>query len=155
MNIDTSINAKQTVSFKDLINLKLKVKISEGLIDINETSLSWSDDIDFKISDSLLYIKDNNLILDAFISMKIHDYNEVYKFFQTPRNYRKEIKKIEFNLNYNFDQFTAKLNDIKIDNLFNKKINKNLNQLILNDNMLQNRIYFKNLMQKVIKYYAG
>ena len=155
LNIDTSINAKQTVSFKDLINLKLKVKISEGLIDINETSLSWSDDIDFKISDSLLYIKDNNLILDAFISMKIHDYNEVYKFFQTPRNYRKEIKKIEFNLNYNFDQFTAKLNDIKIDNLFNKKINKNLNQLILNDNMLQNRIYFKNLMQKVIKHYAG
>jgi len=32
---------------------------------------------------------------------------------------------------------------------------KNLNQLILNDNMLQNRIYFKNLMQKVIKHYAG
>ena len=153
--VNTSINAKKIAFFRDLINLELKVKISEGLIDINETSLSWLDNIDFKISDSLLYMKDNNLILDAFISMKIHDYNEVYKFFQTPRNYRKEIKKIEFNLNYNFDQFTAKLNDIKIDNLFNKKINKNLKQLILNDNKLQNRIYFKNLMQKVIKHYAG
>ena len=115
LNINTSINAKEIASFKDLINLELKAKISEGLIDINETSFSWLDNIDFKISDSLLYIKDNNLFLDAFISMKINDYKEVYKFFQTPRNYRKEIKKIEFNLNYNFDQFTAKLNDIKVD----------------------------------------
>ena len=54
-------------------------------------------------------MKDNNLFLDAFITININDYNKVYKFFQTPRNYRKQIKKIEFNLNYNFDQFTIKL----------------------------------------------
>ena len=155
LNINTSFNAKKIESFKDLINLELKVKISEGLIDINETSFSWLDNIDFKISDSLLYIKDNNLVLDAFILMKINDHNEVYKFFQTPRNYRKEIKKIEFNLNYNFDQFTAKLNDIKVDNLIDKKVNINLNKLILKDSKLQNRIYFKNLMKQVIKHYAG
>ena len=78
-----------------------------------------------------------------------------YKFFQTPRNYRKQIKKIEFNLNYNFDQFTVKLDDIKIDDLINKEVNKNLNLLILKDNKLQNRIYLKSLMNQAIKNYAG
>ena len=87
--------------------------------------------------------------------MKISDHNDVYKFFQTPRDYRKEIKKIEFNLNYNFDQFTAKLNDIKVDNIINKKINRNLNELVLKDNNLQNRFYFKNLMKQLIRHYAG
>ena len=155
LNIKTSINANQIKSYKDLINLIFKIKISEGLIDINETSLSWLDHVDFKILDSLLYVNDNNLVLDAFIEIKINDYNEVYKFFQTPRNYRKKIKKIEFNLNYNFDQFTAKLNDIKIDNFIHEEISKNLNQFILKDNKLQNRIYFKNLMNQAIKNYAG
>ena len=155
LNIKTSVNANQIKSYKDLINLILKVKISEGLIDINKTSLSWLDYVDFKISDSLIYVKDNNLVLDAFIVIKINDYNEVYKFFQTPRNYRKKIKKVEFNLNYNFDQFTANLNDIKIDNFIHEEVNKNLNQLILKDNKLQNRIYFKNLMNQAIKNYAG
>ena len=155
LNIKTSVNANKIKSYTDLINLILKVKISEGLIDINETSLSWLDYVDFKISDSLLYVKDNNLILDAFIVIKINGYNEVYKFFQTPRNYRKKIKKIEFNLNYNFDQLSAKLNDIKIDNFIHEEVSKNLNQLIFKDNKLQNRIYFKNLMNQAIKNYAG
>ena len=103
----------------------------------------------------MLYVKDNNLILDAFIVIKINDYNEVYKFFQTPRNYRKKIKKIEFYLNYNFDQLSLKLNDIKIDNFIHEEVSKNLNQLIFKDNKLQNRIYFKNLMNQAIKNYAG
>ncbi len=155
LNITTSVNSNQIETYKDLINLILKVKISEGLIDINETSLSWLDYVDFKISDSLIYVKDNNLVLDAYVVIKINNHNEVYKFFQTPRNYRKKIKKIEFNLNYNFDQFTANLNDIKIDNSIYEEVNKNLNQLILKDNKLQNRIYFKNLMNQAIKNYAG
>ena len=70
-------------------------------------------------------------------------------------NNRKEIKKVEFNLNYNFDQFTIKLDDIKIDDLINEDVNKNLNLLILKDNKLQNRIYLKSLMNQAIKNYAG
>ena len=155
LNMNTSINAKKITSFRDLINLVLKVKISEGLIDINKTTFSWLDKIDFKISDSLLHVKNNNLVLDALITIKINDYNELYKLFQTPRNYRKEIKKIEFNLSYNFDQFTANLNGIKVDELINQKVNKTLNQFILKDNKLQNRIYFKNLMNQAFKFYAG
>ena len=155
LNMNTSISAKQILSFKDLINLELKAKISEGFLDINETMLSWSDDIDFKISDSLIYVSNNNLVLDAIITIQINDYNEFYKYFQTPRNYRKEIKKIQFNLSYNFDQFIVNLNDIKIDEIIDKKVNKTLKQLSLKDNKLQNRIYIKNLINQAIKFYAG
>jgi len=155
LNMNTSINAKKITSLKDLINLALKVKISEGLIDINKTTFSWLDKIDFKISNSLLHMKNSNLILDALITIKINDYNELYKLFQTPRNYRKEIKKVEFNLSYNFDQFTANINGIKVDELINQKVNKKLNQFILKNNKLQNKIYFKNLMNQAFKLYAG
>ena len=66
-----------------------------------------------------------------------------------------KIEKIEFNLTYNFDQQTANLHTIKIDDVINKNVNEILNQLIFKDNRLQNRIYIKNLANKAIKGYSG
>ena len=155
LNMSTSLNAKQIDTFQNLHNLALKVKIREGLLDINETTISWLNIADIKILDSLILMNDNNLVLDTLVAIEINDFQEFYKFFQTPRNYRKEIKKIEFNLSYNFDQFTANLNGIKVDELINQKVNKTLNKFILKDNKLQNKIYFKNLMNQAFKFYAG
>ena len=155
LNINTKINSKKISSLRDLINLTLNLNISEGLVDVNETQFSLNDYADFSITDSLLYNSENNLILDALISVDIKDFNEIYKIFQTPRNNRKEIKKIEFNLNYNFDQLTANLNNIKINDKIEPKVNNILDEIILRDNNLQNRIYLKNLVNKVAKSYAG
>jgi hypothetical protein len=155
LNIDTIIKAKKIAPYNDLINLVLNLKIEEGLIDINNTKFSWSDNVEFQISDSLLYVKNNNLTLDGNILINIYDVNDVYKFFQTPRNYRKEIKKIKFNFAYNFDQKVTTLNNIEIDGLVDQKVNQILNQFVSKDTFLQNRVYFKNLINEAIKFYAG
>ena len=102
-----------------------------------------------------LYSKDNNLVLDGNILINVYDVNEFYKFFQTPRNYRKEIKEIRFNFVYNFDQKISNLNNIEIDGNNNQQINQVLNQIISKETFLQNRVYFKNLINKAIKFYAG
>lgn len=155
LNIDTMIKAKKIVPYNDLINLVLNLKIEEGLVDINNTKFSWSNNVEFQISDSLIYVKNNNLTLDGNILININDVNEVYKFFQTPRNYRKEIKKINFNFAYNFDQKVTTLNNIKIDGLMNQKVNQILNQFVSKDTLLQNRVYFKILINEALKSYAG
>ena len=155
LNMNTFLNIKQIDAIEDLDNVALKAKIIEGLIDINETTLSWLNIADLKISDSLIFMNNNNLVLDALITIKINNFQEFYKFFQTPRNHRKEVKNIQFNLSYNFDQFTADLNDIRIDGLIDPKVNKSLKKLILKNNKLQNRIYLKNLINQAMKFYAG
>ena len=155
LNINSRIFAKQTNSLRDLVNIVLNIKISDGLVDINETKFSLEDYADFKISDSLLYTIDNNLILDAKIKVNIKDPNEIFKNLQTPRNYRKEVRKLAFNLSYNFDQMTANIKNIKIDDIVYNNVNKILREIILKDNNLQNRIYIKNLLNQAIKSYAG
>ena len=155
LNINVIINAEQIIPFKDLNNLVFKFRIEDGLLDISETKFSWLDYVDFQIFDSLLYVRDNNLVLDSNISIDIHNSSEVYKFFQTPRNYRKKINKIKFNFIYNFDQEITNLNNIEIDNLVNPEVNKILDQFISKDTILQNRIYFKSLINEAIKSYAG
>ena len=59
------------------------------------------------------------------------------------------------NLNYSFDQLTANLNNIKINDKIEHKVNNILDEIILRDNNLQNRIYLKNLVNKLAKNYAG
>ena len=155
LNISNIINVKKTSSLKDLINLVLKFKISDGLIDLNGTEFSLSDYADIKISDSLLYTNENNLILDSKVTINVNRSNEIYKNFQTPRKFRNEIKKVEFNLNYNFDRMAASLNNVKINEIIIKDINKVLSEINFTMNRIQNRIYLKKLLNQAFKIYSG
>jgi hypothetical protein len=155
LNITNIINVKKNSSLKDLINLVLNFKISDGLIDLNGTKFSLSDYADIKISDSLLYINENNLILDSQISINVNRSDEIYKNFQTPRKYRNEIKKVEFNLSYNFDRMTANLNNVKINEIINEDVNKDLSEINFTMNRIQNRIYIKKLLNEAFKNYSG
>jgi hypothetical protein len=155
LNIDTVFNLKKTSSLKDLNNLILNFKISDGLIDLNGSKFSLNDYADIKISDSLLYSIENNLILDSKVIINVNRSDEMYRNFQTPRNFRKEIKKVEFNLNYNFDQMSANLDNVKIDEIINEDVNKVLSEINFTMNRIQNRIYIKKLLNQVFKNHSG
>ena len=93
--------------------------------------------------------------MDGKLKINIKDYNELYKFLLTPKNYRNKIKEVDFNFTYNFDQRIAELKDIKIDNKINQSVNKILNNVVFKKEDLQNKIYFKNLLNEAIKNYSG
>ena len=156
-NIDFQSNlkfkkVKNNSNFKDI---NFVTKIEEGLIDLDKSIFSWKDYANFNLKDSLIYSKEGELILDGRLSIDIINKNEIFKYFLTPKNYRKEIKNLEFNFSYSFDQKTINLSDIKIDGDFNNKVNDILSTLNLSDSKLQNKIYLKNLFNDAIRAYAG
>jgi len=156
-NIDfkLNINADNVYKNSNFKNINLNSKIQEGLIDTDNTKFEWRDIADFELLESLIFVRDGELVLDGKINITVKDYNKIYKFLLTPKNYRNQIKQLDFNFTYNFDQKIAELKDIKIDNKINKNINKILNNVILKKDNLQNKIYFKNLLNEAIKSYAG
>ncbi len=156
-NIDFQLNVAanyfyNNTNFKDI---NLNFKIQESLIDIDETTFKWKDYVDFKLSDSLIYVEDSELLLDGRIKITINNNDEIFKYLLTPKNYRKKFKSIEFNFSYNIDQKMTKLNDIKIDNIYNKKINELMSSIFFKDNNLQNKIYIKKLINEALKSYDG
>ena len=136
-------------------NIILNSKIQDGLIDVDNSKFEWRNFVDFELSESLIYVKDGELVLDGKLMININDYNEIYKFFLTPKNYRNKISQIDLNFTYNFDKKVAELKDIKIDNKINQNVNKVLNNVILREDNFQNKIYFKNLLNEAFKNYAG
>ena len=156
-NIDFKllINADKVYDNPNFRNIVLKTKIQDSLVDTDKTKFEWRDFANFKLFDSLIFVRDGELILDGKMKISVIDYNKVYKFLLTPKNYRNEIKEIDLNFTYNFDKKLAELKDIKIDNKIDKNVNKILSNVILKKDDLQNKIYFKNLLNEAIKSYAG
>ena len=156
-NIDfkLNVNADKVYDNANFRNISLNSKIQEGLIDTDNTKFQWRDIADFELIESLIFVRNGELVLDGKLKINVNDYNEIYKFLLTPKNYRNKIKQIDLNFTYNFDQKIAELKDIKIDNKINQNVNKILNNVILKKDDLRNKIYFKNLLNEAIKNYAG
>ena len=155
LNIELSINSKKIAQYQNLINFFLNFKIEEGLIDIDNSKFSWGKHVDFKILDSLLYVNKNNLILDGKLILNVKNDQEIYKFLQMSKNLRPELKNLELNFYYNFDQQTLDFNNIRVNDKMSENLNNSLEKIILKKDKLQNKIYFKNLMKKAIADYVG
>jgi len=156
-NIDfkLNINADSIYKSSNFKNIELNLKIQEGLIDTDKTKFEWRDIADFELLESLIFVRNGELVLDGKVKIQIKEFNKLYKFLLTPKNYRNKINQIDLNFTYNFDQKIAKLKDIKIDKKINDNVNKILGNVILKKEDLQNKIYFKNLLNQAIKSYAG
>ena len=155
LNIDINIVAKKIEQFRSIIGVFLNLKIQEGLIDIDNTKFSWENNVNFEIFESLIYVNNNQLILDGKFLIDVKNDDEIFKFLQMPKNLRPELKRLEFNFNYNFDQQIMTFNNIKVNEKVSAKVNDVLNKIILKKNNLQNKIYFKNIMKKAIEAYVG
>ena len=125
------------------------------IIDFDNTKFSWSNYADFEISDSLLYVNDNQLLLDGKLLVDVKNYNEIYKYLQISKNLRPKLDTLEFDFSYNFDQQIINLNTIKLNGQINEKVYDVLKKIILRSNKRKNKIYFKNIMKEAIAAYAG
>jgi len=156
-NIDLKINitANKIHNRRDFVNLFLKSKIHEGLIDIDDTQIEWKNNSIIKLTDTLILVKDGKLFLDGKSQIKIKNVKNIYKFLLTPKNFRKKIKTIDFSFSYAFDEKVIILNDIIIDGKYNKKVNEKLNNIYFRGSDTQNKIFFKNMTNDLLKAYSG
>ena len=155
LNINLNVYGDKSQNFSDFVKINLNSKIQEGLIDIDNSRFSWRDNINFSLENSLIYVKDGELILDGKLIINIKNSDQVYKFLLTPKIYRSELTNIKTNFIYNFDQKIANLSNVLIDNKNNKDVNKILESLIFKKNKLQNRAYLKSILNRALKFYAG
>lgn len=155
LNIKIDINSKKIFRQNYFVDSLLKFKIDQGAININNSKINWSNHANFKISDSLFFIDNGNVFLRGKVTININDLDEIYKFLQTPKKFRKVIRKLEFNFNYNMDYERINFHQVKIndenkdifDSFFNKSTTK--------EKLFQNQIYFKKFLNKIFQLYEG
>jgi len=155
LDFKLDINANRIKNNRNLTNLFLKSKVQDGLIDIDDTKLEWKDNSLIRLTDTLIFIRDGKLFLDGKSKINIMNAKNIYKFLLTPKNFRKNIKTIDFGFSYSFDEKAIIINDIMIDGKYNQKVNSKLHNIYFRGSNMQNKIYLKNMINDLLKSYSG
>ena len=135
-------------------NAKINLNVVNGRFNLNGTTFTNNDIGFFELSNSNLFLKNNNLILNTNILFKIKNSDSLFSFLNTSKKSRKTIKNILINLNYDYLSNEIKFNNVKIDN--NDVSDQFLNIIEgFNDNNLNNLIKSKRLINKLLSIYEG
>ena len=155
-NISANVSLIATSTSKNEIfqYAKINFDFSNGKINLDNTKLINKKIGFIELENSNLFIKDDNLILNADILININSSDELFSTLQTSKKSRKLIKNFLINLDYNFLTKQINFNNVKIDN---KEVNDKLLRIIdgLNDNNINNLNKSRGILNELFEAYDG
>ena len=154
LSLDLSLLAKTNSLDEIFQKTKINLNIINGKFNLNDSIFVNNKMGLLKLINSNLFIKNNELILNTDILITIKDTKSLFTFLNTNKKFRKEIKDILINLDYNFLSNEIKFNNFKIDN---KNVSNELLDIIegFNEIKLNNLIKSRRLLNKLFDVYEG
>ena len=149
-SLGISSNKNNEIFKSSIINFNLV----NGKINLNKTRLINNKIGFLEIKNSDLIIEDSKLILKTDIVVEIHNSNNLFSLFQTPKKLRKVVKKILINIDYDFSKDQMNLNTIKIDNFKNNdEIKDVINEFNASNDYNLNKS--RRIFNKLLSAYIG
>ncbi len=153
-NMNINFNVKDIINIDELNNLFLKLEIESGDVKLSDSNVMWKDDLLISLNESLLTYDQGEIFLTGRINVDIKDIRDFYSSFQINKKYRKQIKQIQFDFNYNFTEEKISFDNFTID----KKKSTNIEEFIDDFNLsskIFNKITFKNFVNEFFIAYFG
>jgi len=156
-NLDAEINfnVKDIYDFDRFSDLSLKLAIKQGKMTFSDSEVNWKDNINLSFEDTMLYFQNEKINLNGKIIVDIKDKNDFYRSFQINKNFRKDLKKIEFDFNYNFNENKVYFDNLRLDNKTNENLDKFISKFNSSDEKFFNKITFKSFVNKIFDAYFG
>ena len=155
LNANINLNVKDITNIDELNNLSLKIFVSEGKINLSDTSVNWREDLKITLNESFLnYFNDEiNIIGTAVIDFR--NYKNFYKSFQINKKNRKKLKEITLDFVYSLNQKKINFDNVKVDGVSNVQIERYINEINSDNDKKFNKITFKNFVNNFFSYYSG
>ena len=154
MNININLNVKDIINIDELNDLFLKLEIESGDINLSDSYVMWKDDLIVNLNESLINYDQGEIFLTGRINVDIKDINDFYSSFQVNKKFRKKIKQIQFDFNYNFTQEKISFDNLIIDKKNDNDIEEFIDDFNLNTKVF-NKVTFKNFINEFFKIYFG
>ena len=147
--INVSTNTFKDVNFINKINFN--IILDEGEIIIKDLNTNFKDSVIINLNDTQLIIDNNKLKFAGYVSLDFIDVNNFYAHYQINRNYRKNIKKINFGFLLNLDDKFVEIDNLKVNGNINKNLEVFLNNFNSNREDIFNRIILRNSIKNFLK----
>ena len=155
LSANLTFKVKDITNIDELNNLILKINIEEGDIIFSNSSINWKDDLEIKLSESILNNNENEIELVGRLNLFFKDIDNFYRYFQLQKNSRKNIKEIQIDYVYNFDQNKINFDNTKIDNAQDSELENFIDVFNRSGEKIFNRITFKNFVNSFFNSYSG
>ncbi len=155
LNLIVNLKSQNVTDYRFLKNLFLKIELNQGLLNIKDTTLDFSEIASIKLLNGNFKVNENSNLFTAEFDIDILDSDKLYKFFQTKKKYRNKIKKINFLINYDFLTETTRFERISIDGESGDSIQNFVRDFNTQENELKNRVELRNLFNFLIESYDG
>ena len=158
ISIDTSTVVKSSLKNKIFQKAKINFNIVNGKINLNNTRFINKNIGSLELSNSNLFVENNELLLNTNVLIDIKNSDQLYSFLNTSKVSRKEIKKIFINLDYNFLNKKIEFNKLIIDK---KEVSPQLLTLIKSfnvnsySNLNKSRKLLNELLNELFYAYEG
>ena len=154
ISLNTTIISKSNAKNEFFNNARINFDIINGKINFNKTKFINYNIGTLELSNSDLFLKNNELVFNSDILINIKNSKNLFSFLNTKKSSRKDFKNILINLDYNFLSNKIKFNSLKIDN---KDVSNQFLTIIdgFNDNDMNNLIKSRRLLNELLKVYAG
>tara|TARA_B100000989_G_scaffold89461_1_gene64717 strand:- start:1266 stop:2831 length:1566 start_codon:yes stop_codon:yes gene_type:complete len=155
LNASININIDKIDKFEHLQNFISKIQLGDGRILMKNFNTQWNDAVLIK-SNEIEFLNDmNGKKLVGEIIFDFEDIEKFFSYFQIKRNYRDVFETIKLDFVYDLTLDKLTMNNLRIDNVTKKKIEKFLNQYNKSKNNSFNKVTIRNFIKKFFQVYAG
>ena len=154
LSTDISINIIANNNNRIFSSSIINFNIANAKINFDKTKFTNNKIGILEIENSNLFFKDGNLILNSNALIDIKNSNNLFVFLQTPKKFRKPLKSILINFDYDFSAKQLIIKKLKIDK------NENNNEMIdvikeVNNIEKYNLNKTKRMFNKLLSSYSG
>ena len=155
INAIIDVKVKDITDVNELNNLFLKIGVEEGNIGFSNSSMMWRENLKISLTESFLNNENEEITLVGKAILNFKNLDNFYKSFQIQKVYRKDIKEVQIDFIYNFNDKKFTFDNVKIDKLQNSNLEKYINQFNSSENRVFNKVRFKNFVSNFFAAYSG
>ena len=156
-NLNASINIKidKIDKFEYLQDFISKIHLGDGRILIKNFNTQWNDAVLIG-SNEIEFLNDmDGKKLVGEVIFNFEDIEKFFRYFQIKRNYRDVFKIIKLDFVYDLTLDKLSINNLRIDNKSQKRIDNFLNEYNKSKNNLLNKVTIRNFIKEFFQIYAG
>ena len=151
LNGRIAVSVDNLNNFKHIKKVKFNVQFEEGLIVISNFNFIFKNSTVFNFNDVSLVVENNKIKFIGDVFIDFINIENFYSHFQIKKDYRKNIDRIYSNFIFNLDDEIFEFNELKINGVSKKTLNKYLTKFNSQEKDLFNKITFRSAVREFFK----
>ncbi len=145
------INTSRFKNLNFLDEIEIDILLEEGDLFLRDLRTIFKDSVNINLQNTKLIVENDKLTFAGYVNLDFIDITNFYAHYQINRNFRKNIKNINFDFMLNLDDKFIEIKNLKVNGNTNQNVDEFLNDFNFNKEDIFNKIIVRNSVKNFLK----